>query len=270
VIERAEVLDRLGSRSRELEEANLRLTQLNAMKDVFLSTASHELKMPLTSVIAYAELLDEQGARLSREQRGEFLRRLRTEAGRLMELIDDILDLSRLESGKLTLKPVSLAPNDVARAAAETVRPLANKHDVAIREAYADDLPDLMLDEVKMRQVVTNLLVNAVKFSPRGGEVLVRTAREPKGVRVDVCDHGPGVGPEEATHIFELFGQGAEGTTRPDAGVGIGLHLVKRITELHGGHVGVHSTPGEGSTFWVRLPVPAARHAEPDELRQVA
>jgi signal transduction histidine kinase len=97
----------------------------------------------------------------------------------------------------------------------------------------------------------------------------VRTAREPKCVRIDVTDRGPGVGPDEATHIFELFGQGSEGAERPDAGVGIGLHLVKRITELHGGHVGVHSTLGEGSTFWVRLPVPAARPKD-EPARQAA
>ena len=270
VIERAEVLERLGSRSRELEEANLKLTQLNAMKDVFLSTASHELKMPLTSVIAYAELLDEQSKRLTREQRADFLRRLRTEAERLMGLIEDILDLSRLESGKLVLKPVLLAPNDVARAAVETVRTIADKHDVVIREDYEIEVPPLMLDEVKMRQVVTNLLVNAVKFSPRGGHVALRTAREPKCVRIDVSDQGPGVGPDEAAHIFELFGQGHDGVARPDAGVGIGLHLVKRIAELHGGHVGVHSVHGKGSTFWVRLPLALARNAEPQEPEQIA
>ncbi len=270
VIERAETLDRLGHRSRELEEANLRLTQLNAMKDVFLSTASHELKTPLTSVIAYAELLDEQNARLSRDQRGEFMQRLRGEAGRLMSLIDDILDLSRLESGKLALRPVSLDPNDVVRGAVDTARTMADKHEVRMRESYADGLPGLMLDEVKMRQVVTNLLVNAIKFSPRGGDVLIRTAREPRGVRIDVTDQGPGVGPDEATHIFELFGQGADSASRPDAGVGIGLHLVKRLSEMHGGHVGVHSTPGNGSTFWVRLPVPVARRAETSDLKQVA
>jgi len=270
VIERAEVLERLGSRSRELEEANVRLTQLNAMKDVFLSTASHELKMPLTSVIAYAELLDDQSARLSREQRGEFLHRLRTEAERLMGLIEDILDLTRLESGKLTIKQIPLPPNDVVRAAVETAVTLATKHDIRVREIYQDDLPELMIDEVKIRQVVTNLLANAVKFSPKGGEIVVRTSREPKCVRIDVTDRGPGVGPDEATHIFELFGRGSEGAVRPDAGVGIGLHLVKRITELHGGHVGVHSTVGEGSTFWVRLPVPAARRQDPEPARQAA
>ena len=266
VIERAEVLDRLGNRSRELEEANLRLTQLNAMKDVFLSTASHELKTPLTSVIAYAELLDEQGNRLNTSQRSDFLHRLRTEAQRLMGLIEDILDLTRLESGKMTLRPVSLSPGDIAHAAVETSRPVAAKHGVSIHEQFEDGLPQLPLDEVKMGQVISNLIGNAVKFSPRGATVSVRASREARWVRIDVVDEGPGVNAEDAAHIFELFGQGHVGTDRPDAGVGIGLHLVKRITELHGGHVGVVSTPGEGSTFWVRLPVPAARNVDAEQL----
>ena len=270
VIERAEVLDRLGSRSRELEEANVRLTELNAMKDVFLSTASHELKTPLTSVIAYAELLDEQAEHLNGNQRSDFLHRLRTEAERLMGLIEDILDLTRLESGKLTLRPVSMSPSDVAHAAVETSRPFAAKTNVTIVEQFEDDLPQLPLDDVKMGQVVTNLIVNAVKFSPRGATVTVRTLREPRWVRIDVSDEGPGVAADEAAHIFELFGQGPGGVDRPDAGVGIGLHLVKRISELHGGHVGVISRRGEGSTFWVRLPVPAARSIDSEQLTTAA
>ena len=94
--------------------------------------------------------------------------------------------------------------------------------------------------------------------------------REPRWVRVDVVDQGPGVAADEATHIFELFGQAGHPNGRSDMGVGIGLHLVKRISELHGGHVGVHSTPGEGSTFWVRLPIAPARDATVDEVAQAA
>ena len=259
VIERAEVLDRLGSRSRELEEANHRLTQLNQMKDTFLSTASHELKTPLTTVIAYAELLGEDEKRVTGEQRAEFLRRLRAEADRLMSLIEDILDLTRLESGKLVLKPVMLSANIVVRDAVETVRSQAEKRSITLREEYQADLPELRLDEVKMRQVVVNLLVNAIKFSPEKSAVTIQTSREPKYVRIEVRDRGPGVRPEHAAQIFELFGQSLDDERTGESGVGIGLHLVKRITELHGGLVGVNSTPGEGSAFWVRIPVQPAR-----------
>jgi signal transduction histidine kinase len=256
VIERAGVLDRLGSRTRELEAMNFHLNELNRLKDVFLSTASHELKTPLTSVIGYAELLDDNDERMTHGQRGEFLRRLRGEANRLLSLIEDILDLTRIESGKLTLRRVSMSVNEIAHAAAETTRALADKHGVELDERLAVDLPPVELDEVKMRQVLVNLLVNAVKFSPERGRIELRTSRDGDFVRIEVADQGAGIAPEDATHIFELFGQGEHG--RRTGGLGIGLHLVKRLTELHGGHVGVNSRLGEGSTFWVRLPLGAA------------
>ena len=262
VIDRAETVDRLTSRTRVLEAANLRLSEMNQMKDVFLSTASHELKTPLSSVIAYAELLEDNAEKLKPDQRAEFLRRLRAEAGRLLGLIEDILDLSRIESGKLTLRRVPLSVNEVVRAAVETARPTATKHTVELVEALDSELPPLLLDEVKMRQVVVNLLVNAIRFSPEHGTVKVVTRREPKFILIEVVDQGPGILPEETVRIFELFGQGVSGLDRRTGGLGIGLHLVRRISELHGAHVGVNSQPGQGSTFWVRLPVALADEAE--------
>lgn len=267
VIERAGVLDRLGSHARELEEMNVRLNELNHLKDVFLSTASHELKTPLTSVIGYAELLDDNGERMTHDQRGEFLRRLRGEANRLLGLIEDILDLTRIESGKLTLRRVSMSVNEIAHAAAETTRSLADKHGVELAERLDADLPPVLLDEVKMRQVLVNLLGNAVKFSPARGRIELATLRDGDFVRIEVADQGAGIAPEDATHIFELFGQGQHGERA--GGLGIGLHLVKRLTEMHGGHVGVNSRLGEGSTFWVRLPLDPV-DAGADETTEVA
>jgi len=261
VIDRAETVDRLTSRTRILEAANLKLSEMNQMKDVFLSTASHELKTPLSSVIAYAELLEDNADRLEADQRAEFLRRLRSEAGRLLGLIEDILDLSRIESGKLTLRRMPLPVNEVVRAAVETSRSTAQKHDVELTEALDPDLPPMMLDEVKMRQVVVNLLVNAIRFSPERGTVKVVTRREPKFAIIEVVDQGPGILPEETVRIFELFGQGVRGIDRRTGGLGIGLHLVRRISELHGAHVGVNSQAGQGSTFWVRLPISLAEEA---------
>jgi signal transduction histidine kinase len=258
VIDRAEVMDRMGSRTRQLEADNLKLAEMNRMKDVFLSTASHELKTPLTSVIAYAELLDDNEKQLDRNQRGEFLRRLRAEASRLLSLIEEILDLSRIESGKLTLHRVPISVNEVARAASETSRSLGKRRGIEIDEVYDTTLPALPIDEVKMRQVLVNLLVNAIKFSPENSRIVIQTARDNDHLRIEVRDKGAGIHPDDTTHIFELFGQGVHGPGRKSGGLGIGLHLVKRITELHGGHVGVNSTPGEGSAFWVRLPLALA------------
>ena len=270
VIDRADAMDRMGSRSRQLELDVQKLTEMNHMKDLFLSTASHELKTPLTSVIAYAELLDDNEGSLTAAQRREFLRRLRGEAERLLGLIDDILDLTRIESGKLTLKRVPVALNEVVHSAIETSRSMASKHHIELREQLESDLPVPTIDEVKMRQVVVNLVVNAIKFSPEDGEVLVRTTREPNFLLTEVIDQGPGIKPEDATHIFELFGQGVPGKEARAAGLGIGLHLVKRIAELHGGHVGVNSIPGQGSTFWVRLPMALVERPGEDAQERAA
>ncbi len=272
VIERAETVERLGSRTEALEADVKRLSEVNRLKDVFIWTASHELKTPLTSVIAYAELLDENEDKLVQGQRREFLGRLRAEAGRLLGLIEDILDLTRIESGKLALRPRAIVPSSMVHAAVETTRPTAERAGVELLEDHQADLPAMALDEVKMRQVVVNLLVNAVKFSPQGATVMVRTLEDHGFLRIEVEDQGVGVSPDEATHIFELFGQGAASRDpRRGGGLGIGLHLVKRISELHGGHVGVNSQPGEGSIFWVRLPLAAsAVDPEPDTVAHAA
>lgn len=270
VIERAETMERLGTQARELEADNRRLQESHRLKDVFLGTATHELKTPLTSVIAYAELLDDNDSRLSREQRNEFLRRLRTEAARLLALIDEILDLTRLETGKFVLKRASVSLSEIAHGAVETTRASAARHGVALVEAFTEPLPPVFVDEVKMRQVVTNLIVNAIKFSPEQGAVRVRTARDGDWLTLEISDRGPGVPPDETAHIFELFGQSVTVGDERDAGLGIGLHLVKRITELHGGHVGVNSTEGHGSTFWVRLPLPVGDDTPAPEDRAQA
>jgi signal transduction histidine kinase len=254
VIDRAEVMDRLSAHAHALESSNLQLSEMNRMKDVFLSTASHELKTPLTSVIAYSELLDDHVGALSAGQRAEFLRRLQGEAKRLLALIDDILDLSRLETGKLVLRREHLSLNAVVRAAVETALPLAEKHGVSIDQRLDETLPEIEIDEVKTRQVVVNLLANAIKFSRDRDTISVATRADEGYVVVEIGDHGPGIEPSESAHIFELFGQGVREGERQASGIGIGLHLVKRITELHGGHVGVNSVLGQGSTFWVRLP----------------
>jgi len=264
VIERADVMERLSARTRTLEESNLQLSELNRMKDVFLSTASHELKTPLTSVIAYAELLEER--QLPAARQSDFLRRLRNEAGTLMALIDDILDLSRLETGKMVLQREPRVFDEVAHAAVETARPLAEKHEVGIVETFGHLEAPVRIDEVKIRQAIVNLLANAIKYSPAGAQIDVRSRHEGSSLVLEVVDRGPGIRPEDAVQIFELFGQGLRpATDRGGSGSGIGLHLVKRIVELHGGHVGVNSEPGRGSTFWMRLPI-----ADAEEKAQAA
>jgi signal transduction histidine kinase len=237
---------------------------------VFLSTASHELKTPLSSVMAYAELLDDNEGKLNTDQRSQFLGRLRGEASRLMTLIDEILDLTRLETGKFNLRTAAVQVTEMVHGAVEVVRAQASRYGLEIRERFDPDLPALTIDEVKMRQVVTHLLRNAMKSSPDQGVITVGAALEKRAVIITVHDTGPAIRPNEATDIFELFGQGVREESARGGGLGIGLHLAKRIAELHGGHVGVNSRPGEGSTFWVRLPIPdrdEVEAAEPEGAR---
>ena len=248
------VVERLSARTRVLEASNLQLSELNRFKDSFLSTASHELRTPLTSVIGYAEVLEENEGRLSAEQRREFLRRMSSEAGLLLGLIDDILDLTRLETGKLALDRGPHPFNDVLRAALDTVRPMAEKHGVRLHASLDPGLGEISVDEVKMRQVIVNLLSNAIKFSPRGGTVDLESRSNGTDVMAEVKDQGPGVKPEDRATIFELFGQGSHKATSNQRGLGIGLHLVRRITELHGGKVGLDHPAEGGSSFWIRVP----------------
>jgi signal transduction histidine kinase len=255
VVEAAETVSRLSARAKVLEASNYQLSEMNRMKDTFLSTASHELRTPLTSVIGYAEMLQEGEERLSSSQRGEFLQRLSNEAFGLLGLIDDILDLTRLENGKLVLERGAYELNDVARAALDTARVMAEKHQVELVAEYGGGVGELSVDDGKIRQVIVNLLTNAIKFSPPGGRVELITRSEEAEALIEVKDSGPGIEPGEAEKIFELFTQGVRSKA---GGLGIGLHLVRRITELHGGRVGVDSVVGSGSTFWIRLPAAEA------------
>jgi K+-sensing histidine kinase KdpD len=253
VIERAEEMDSLSQRAKDLERANDRLREMNKVKEVFLSTASHELKTPLTSVIGYAEILNDHDARLHPEQRLEFTRRLRTEAKQLLGLIEDILDLTRLETGKIELRRSKTRVEDLVRAAAETSRSMASTKSVSLVEDY-EEVEAISVDEVKIRQALVNLIVNAIKFSPENGVVKISIRDEGPEVTIDVTDQGPGIASHESSQIFTLFGQGITSGTKTPSGLGIGLHLVKRIVELHGGRVGVSSAHSAGSTFWLRLP----------------
>lgn len=267
VIDRAATLERLGDRARRLEADNEKLADLNRMKDVFLAAATHELKNPVGSVLAYADLLEDEDGRLTKEQGREFLGRLRAEAQRLLALVDDILDLSRLESGKLPMQMRDVTPADLTRGAVQTNRALARKQGVELLDESSASLPALPMDEVRVRQALASLVGNALRGTPRGGRVVV-SAREDAGwCRFEVTDQAPGIPPEQAAHLFELFQMDvAAGPSSTRVGEGISLHLVRRLAEMHGGHVGVDRGADGGNVFWIRLPSPAwveasARHA---------
>ncbi len=223
--------------------------------DAFLSSAAVELKAPITTVVAYAEVIDQNEQRMTPSMRREFTGRLRGEAQRLAGLVDDVLDLVRLEMGRFLLDLRMGNVNAIARAATDLVRGPAASKGVAIELALDEKIPDQLLDAAKLRQAVLRLLQNGVRFSPAKGRVVLATWMGDDHVLIEIRDAGPQIEPEDAGRVFELEAAAEGQSKRCKDGMGFGLHLTKRFVELHGGQVGVGPGPtGAGVTFWIRLP----------------
>lgn len=226
--------------------------EIERMKDELISTVSHELRTPLTSLRGFVELMRERD--YPRERREEFLAIIHDETMRLSRLLDDFLDIQRLEAGRyeLELEPLELAP--VLAETVELFRSRSGGHPLELE--VDDELPAVPVDLDRLRQVVVNLLSNAVKFSPAGGAVVL-TARGLDGaVEIAVTDHGLGIPEDALPALFQKFSRVARPETRNIGGSGLGLSLVKQIVEAHGGEVAVESRLGEGSRFSFTLPVP--------------
>jgi len=226
--------------------------RLESLKSEFVAALSHELRTPLTSIKAYTATLL-RGSGFDEDTRREFLSIINTQCDRLTELINDLLDVSNIDSGKslelhwseVPLK--ELIEDEVARQ-----RRLTDRHSFVVDVDPA--LGQVWADPHRLRQILTNLLSNATKYSPDGGEIRVRAVPESDWTRIEVVDHGMGIPPQYHQTIFDRFFQVDGSTTRRVGGSGTGLYLVKHLVEAHGGSVAVESTPGEGSTFTVRLP----------------
>ena len=232
----------------------------NRSKEEFLATLSHELRTPMTSILGWLQLLrigdlDENTAR-------EGLEAMEQSARIQAQLIDDLLDLSRIQMGKLHMQMTEADLGDVVRAAVDTVRPAAAAKGVALRVEKGDDL-EIAGDANRLQQVFWNLLSNAVKFTERGGSITVRTEKRPDAAAVTVSDTGKGIDAAFLPYVFDRFRQADSAATRRFGGLGLGLAIVKQIVELHGGTVAAES-PGEGygSTFTVLLPLPSEDRLE--------
>jgi PAS domain S-box-containing protein len=231
------------------------------LKDEFLATVSHELRTPLTSMLGWVQML--RGGKLSEEQERRALETIERNARAQAQLIDDLLDVSRILAGKLQLDVQDADVGVLTRAAVESVRVAADARGIRLQPTL-DSSAYVRGDPARLQQVIWNLLSNAVKFTSRGGRVRVVVARPGSSVEVTVSDSGRGIAPEFLPHVFERFRQEEGSTTRRHGGLGLGLAIVKSLTELHGGTVAVESEgEGKGSTFTVRLPLAAARNTEP-------
>ena len=251
-------------RARLLEterQSRAEIERISTMKDEFLATLSHELRTPLNAVLGWAEILlsrvkdDAAGSKRGLET---IARNARAQA----QLIDDLLDMNRIVSGKIRLdvQRVELAP--VIGAALDSVRPSAEAKSITVRSTIGPDVGPVFGDAARIQQVVWNLLSNAVKFTPKGGKVDVLLQRLDAHLEITVRDSGMGIGAEFLPHLFERFRQADASTTRRHGGLGLGLAIVKQLVELHGGTVRAESGgDGEGATFIVNLPVGALRTA---------
>ncbi|MFC5458858.1 ATP-binding protein [Massilia niabensis] len=235
-------------------EARAEAERSSQMKDEFLATLSHELRTPLSAILGWAQVLRRGGKDEADLQRG--LQTIERNARAQAQLIEDLLDMSRITSGKVLLDMQTLSPQGFVDAAIDTVRPAADAKNIRIEKRY-DPAPGMIAgDPARLQQVVWNLLSNAIKFTPRGGQVTVEVGAGQGSVAVTVRDTGAGIGPEFITHVFERFRQADASMTRRHGGLGLGLAIVKHLVEQHGGTVRADS-PGEGlgSSFTIELPL---------------
>jgi len=236
-----------------IQAENEVLARLNRMQGDFVAVASHELKTPLTSIIAYAEVLQQNLQEKEFAQSEEFLDIVKTEAERLLRMVNRILDFSRLEFGDRMLDRQPVAPEPLIRSTARTLQPHLERKDLKLDFDFPEDLPRVEVESDLIRQVVINLISNAIKFTPAGSEITVAGREDAGTVRIDVRDNGPGIPAVELHRIFRQFYR-LRGPSSAQDGAGLGLTIVKNIIDMHNGHIDVQSREGRGTTFSFHLP----------------
>ncbi|MEZ4525895.1 MAG: response regulator [Desulfobacterales bacterium] len=262
----------LEAQKHELEMQRLRVEEADRLKSEFLSNMSHELRTPLNSVLALSQLLIDRGTGRDTEQEKEFLRVIERNGRQLLNLINDILDLSKIEAGRMELYLTDFTPRQVTQRALETIGPLAREKGLEIQTEIADE-PLLHTDEEKLHQILLNLLSNAVKFTAQGS-IRVKTDVSGSMIFFAVSDDGIGIPASELERIFDEFRQVDGSTTRAYGGTGLGLSICRKLARLLDGDIQVESEPGKGSTFTLVIPLQISRDKSvnpkpvPDDSRQ--
>ena len=240
----------------ERREKSYQLEIANRHKSAFLANMSHELRTPLNAIIGFSEILRDPALRVTEEEREQFLADIFNGGKHLLKLINEVLDLARIEAGRMELQIDSANITDVLDAAQATMRPLAAKKGIDLRVDRDGSIPPFAMDEGRVKQVVLNLLGNAIKFTPEAGHVWVRADVADGMARVEVGDTGPGIPPEHEERIFLEFQQvKSDGFAGKPEGTGLGLALAKKFVEMHGGNLWVVREVGKGSRFFFTLPM---------------
>lgn len=254
--EMTRINNELVSMQRELASRNAELARMNEQKNILLGMAAHDLRSPLAVIRTHAELVEEDAGPALSSLHRELLETIRTTADFMLRLVDDVLDISRIESGRLVL---NLKEVDLAALIATNLRlhrALGSRkqveYDFVADEAAAQHV--MILDPGKIEQVLNNLLDNARKFSPAGGRIMIRLSAGDDAVRIAISDQGPGIDADDIPKLFHPFGVLDRQPRGGEKSTGLGLAISRRIVEGHGGSIAVTSPPGEGATFTITLP----------------
>lgn len=245
---------RLAESNAELELTNRELERANRLKSEFLASMSHELRTPLHTIIGFSELLAEQLEGPLNPKQMRFIQHIHKDSLHLLELINDILDISKIEAGRLELRPEAFDFSALVAESLASVRALAEAK-FQVLEADLRVATAIEADRLRIRQVLVNLLSNAIKFTPEQGRIRLEARVHDRFVVISVMDTGIGIPAEEHDFIFDKFHQVGNTTLGVREGTGLGLAITKRLVEQHGGTIRVDSQPGQGSTFFVTLPV---------------
>jgi len=251
---------RVHERTNELRETNLRLLAADRSKNQFLASMSHELRTPLNAIIGFSAILQNATQSMLPPRMYKFVENIKTAGSHLLDLINDILDLAKIEAGKLKIEPEAFDLNETIATVDRVIKGMAAERDVSIVTYIDPGISNVYLDESRVKQILLNLLSNAVKFSHRGGYVhlsvtLLGEATSPlatETIRIEVSDSGIGIPPDELARIFDEFYQVAERSQK--GGTGLGLSLTKNFVSMHHGTIDVRSEPGRGSSFLIHLP----------------
>jgi signal transduction histidine kinase len=237
----------------QLAESNVALYESNRLKSEFLANVSHELRTPLNSILGFAELLKDVTATDNKSSR--YVQNIQQSGKNLLDLINDLLDLAKIEAGRMEVRAEPLSLNDLFEGLASILKPVTAAKSLILSTSVAPETPILHTDPPKLQQVLYNFLANAIKFSPADGAIYLKAEVEPDScIRISVTDQGPGIDPEKQQIIFEKFRQIDGSVTRAHSGTGLGLAISKELTTLLEGTIGVDSAPNRGASFWIRLP----------------
>jgi signal transduction histidine kinase len=245
-----------GRAANAIENARLyqALQDANQAKSKFVSLVTHELRIPMTSIRGYTDLLRQNAVGPVNEQQLHFLDIIRNNVDRMSSLVSELSDISRIEAGRMKLEPAFISLSGYIDEAVQNLRHKLEEKDLALETSIPVDLPEIYADPTRVVQILINLLSNAWKYTPQGGRISIRVMPYPPGVKIEINDTGIGISPEDQSRLFTQFFRSEDPFVREQQGWGLGLFITKRLVEMMGGEIGVRSQLTEGSQFWFSLP----------------